>query len=233
VQSLASSVIDEDSFAPTAAWPIDDSAHACLSLSGSAPLIWSMSAIAATASTLSFFAALAVSRAAQREGVDWGGRLYEVPLPLLEAGRIEAAIIAAALPAPVSGPVNAASAWMGKATRVLSELRRHDVPRTRKINPRCSAFFTTISMEALVADAAAAPQGWRGSLGEGIGLVLSRLSRVEQIVLADNLAADFVVLPHDAPLSWWSSAIATARADIRAGNRAACVASVLLVACAA
>lgn len=213
--------------ADASAWPAATDRPTGLPLGWATPFILNVAAINASAATIAFFSSL-------KQASEDVGPWRDVPTPLVEANRIEAAVIAAALPLPVVGPINAAGAWMGKAAGAVRDLRRHAMPpQTPGLHPRCAAFFTLMATEALIAGSLGAACCPCDALAPQVGRALAMLSRVGLIVLADNLAGECSALPNDAPLAWWNEKIAGARSDLRANQDAVCTPAILLVACAA
>lgn len=192
-----------------------------------------VAAINASAATIALLSSLKRSPG-DRDTDGLRGAPLDAPMPLLEADRIESAVIAAALPAPIVGTSNATGAWMSKAASALRGLRRRNVrPGTCALHSRCASFFTLLATEALIAGSFGVSPYRNATLGPNVGHVLSMLSRVELIVLSDNLAVECVALPHDAPAAWWNRKIVAAREDLAADPDAANISAVLLLACAA
>lgn len=210
--------------ADASAWPAATDRPTGLPLGWATPFILNVAAINASAATIAFFSSL---KHASADVGPW----RDVPTPLAEANRIEAAVVAAALPLPVVGPINSAGAWMGKAAGVVRDFRRRATPaQTPGLHPRCAAFFTLMATEALIAGSVGAACCPCDALAPQVERALAMLSRVELIVLADNLAGECSALPEDAPLAWWNEKIAVARNDVRADPNVASMASILLVA---
>lgn len=204
---------------------------------GSAPLVYAMSSIGATAATLAFFATLSAARVAPADLPRPVSNLIDVPGALFEMDYAEVAFIAAALPCPVAASGHDAVAWMRKVVAALPGLRRHAVPGSRRISTRCGTVFTLLAVEAIVAAASPAGCASGGLLSREIGAALTDLSRVEHVLLADDIAREFVFLPHGDSLAWWRERIAAAQQQAArtfdSPHAAAAVPAVLAIACSA
>lgn len=180
---------------------------------GGEPLVYAMSSIGATSATLAFFSTLSAARVAPLDTPRPAGSLLDVPGALFEMDHAEVAFIAAALPAPVAASGNDAAAWMNKVVAALLGLRRHGAPGSRRISARCGALYTVLAVEAIIAATTPVSCASGAFLCREIGAALTGLSRVEHVLLADDLAREFIYLPHGDSLAWWNERIAAARQD--------------------
>lgn len=186
--------------------------------------------IASTVSTLAFFSSIAGSRMAPAgQPPPANGKLTPVPPTLFDMRSPEAAVIAAALPGPDSSSPVVLAAWLDRAASGLAQLRKRGGIRSgNRLAPRCAAFYTVLASETC--------EGAR--LGRpSVVASLRTLPRAALILLADNLAHEYFVIPHDEPVSSWQDRVVDALAGIQQVaplvSSAGVVPALLSVACAA